>query len=319
MSRFYDRILQSSRMTEDEKNIVQQCTLIDIDNVARYYFEGSTQENWSFRDDFPNIAPPLPAMFFEFKAPRIIVSDKFGITEWAAKYPGLEAFGIGMWAHDADPATTYNVSGTPLSGIRWFVETLHFIDIGKRAEPQPLLSIRFPVDVDGMWYSADGGKSIVLSFVPRESGLAWAQANNLTFEEYVSSLGEECKGMLYPVCLALSFMHCKNVVQRLVKPEDWMVKNAQKKRRPIPVTYRVLDIEPMKTVLHSEGQSEKTGLKKALHICRGHFKTYDEKPLFGRVKGTFWWPSTVRGSLSEGAVVKDYRVHEPKPKNGGEA
>ena len=47
------------------------------------------------------------------------------------------------------------------------------------------------------------------------------------------------------------------------------------------------------------------------HYCRGHFATYtEEKPLFGKYSGKFWIPAHVRGSVKNGAVVKDYCVIE---------
>ena len=68
----------------------------------------------------------------------------------------------------------------------------------------------------------------------------------------------------------------------------------------------------MKKVLREEGKSEETGLKHALHICRGHFKDYrDGKGLFGRYKDIYWWESQVRGNGEHGVVLKDYNVNEP--------
>lgn len=58
----------------------------------------------------------------------------------------------------------------------------------------------------------------------------------------------------------------------------------------------------------TEGRSGELGLRKALHICRGHFKHFEDKPLFGRVRGTFWWGSMVRGTESKGKVIHDYEV-----------
>ena len=53
-----------------------------------------------------------------------------------------------------------------------------------------------------------------------------------------------------------------------------------------------------------------TGIKKALHICRGHFVTYTPKhPLFGKYVGTFWKPDHVRGNAKNGIVLKDYKVN----------
>ena len=83
------------------------------------------------------------------------------------------------------------------------------------------------------------------------------------------------------------------------------------------MTFKTLEIEPMKRALKHEGQSETAGLKKALHICRGHFKDYSKHGLFGKYKGLYWWDSHVRGSTEEGVVVKDYAVkpkrEEPTP------
>lgn len=312
MSMFFDRIMRQESLPDDDRRTLGMCTVLDINNVARYYYEGSSQEVWNIRKDFPNIAPPLPAMFFEYQMPTLINSEKFGINRPSERYEAVRGFGVGMWAQDMDPSITYNFDGMVVSGMRWLVETMHFMDVGKHIDVRPLLHIGYPVTEDGMWYSADDGTTIVHSFHGFQSTRDWAEANGLPYQDVLRGLGEECMAQMNPILLALSFMHCKNVIQRAVKPEDWIVRNAQKKKRPIPVTYHVLDIEPMKTVLRTEGQSEKTGLKKALHICRGHFAAYDEKPLFGKVRGTFWKPSHVRGSLSEGAVVKDYRVLEPK-------
>lgn len=73
--------------------------------------------------------------------------------------------------------------------------------------------------------------------------------------------------------------------------------------------YRVLNIEPMKAVMSTEGCLESDGPKVALHLCRGHFKDFRNGPgLFGKHKGIFWWEGSVRGSLSKGRVDKDYSV-----------
>jgi hypothetical protein len=85
------------------------------------------------------------------------------------------------------------------------------------------------------------------------------------------------------------------------------------------LAYHELDIGPMRDVLATEGQLESVGLKRALHICRGHFATYSEdRPLFGKYTGQFWKPSHVRGAAEFGLIQKDYNVHPHKkgPANG---
>lgn len=49
----------------------------------------------------------------------------------------------------------------------------------------------------------------------------------------------------------------------------------------------------------------------AYHSVRGYFKTYREKPRFGRDDGygTFWIPEHHRGTDTIGVINKDYRIH----------
>jgi hypothetical protein len=77
----------------------------------------------------------------------------------------------------------------------------------------------------------------------------------------------------------------------------------------------------MRKILRSEGRANETGIKHALHICRGHFRTYTpDKPLFGKVTGTIFVPMHARGSAQEGIVVQNYKVNAPFPRNlSGEA
>jgi hypothetical protein len=77
--------------------------------------------------------------------------------------------------------------------------------------------------------------------------------------------------------------------------------------------YHVLNIEPMRKVFRTESGGDSVSLAKALHICRGHFKNFDDKPLFGRLKGTYWWQPHVRGTAEAGVVEKDYRIKMAKP------
>jgi hypothetical protein len=53
------------------------------------------------------------------------------------------------------------------------------------------------------------------------------------------------------------------------------------------------------------------GLKRALHICRGHFKDYTKRGLFGKIHGVFWWSEHLAGALQRGLVKKEYSVRPP--------
>jgi len=107
-----------------------------------------------------------------------------------------------------------------------------------------------------------------------------------------------------------SFMHCKNVVavdvtDREGPAEKWL------RRMKVPrLIYKTLRIAPMADIVKAHAASEGIPVDKAMHICRGHFRTYgdDSKGLFGKFKGTFWVPSHVRGDMRSGSVIKDYEV-----------
>ena len=119
---------------------------------------------------------------------------------------------------------------------------------------------------------------------------------------------------LHPTLLTLSFMHCKNVESREVERPTIVGKKGRARRRRPPKPYYLLDIDPMRAVLRHEGQIETVGLERALHICRGHFATYnEERPLFGKLAGTYWRAQHVRGRAENRTVEKGYNVHPVRP------
>lgn len=130
-------------------------------------------------------------------------------------------------------------------------------------------------------------------------------------EEHADVIGPDFGHLVweavYPAMLTLAFMHTKNVTVEEMEPPEKLSK-AHKKRRGYPlVTYRTLHIEPIQRILKAEGNAESGGIRQAVHICRGHFKTFSAKGLFGKHKGTYWWPATTRGAGSR-VVMKEYDV-----------
>ena len=114
---------------------------------------------------------------------------------------------------------------------------------------------------------------------------------------------------LMPALFAISLMHCKNVrVEQVDPPPALSRKAARRGGRPL-VRYHVLEIGPMRRILDGEGAARTNGLGHALHICRGHFKTFtEEAPLFGKHVGAYWWHDVARGSPRQGVVASDYQV-----------
>lgn len=263
--------------------------VMHIGNVSRYFFEGNDQEEWEVARDFPNIAPPFPIFWMEYPSPKTVVSA-IGVTRWEHPATG---FGFLFVAAPADADPPHPLRKKFFSHVddpAWFMDVVCFAEIDRR-----IVQIT-------MWTFAIDQAGRRLDHVQGVIG----QMN-----DYRRQHVHTADLLLYPALLALSFLHCKNVSLDAIDPPAKVARNFQRKHGIAPVRYHILNIEPMKQVLKHEGQSEKTGLKRALHICRGHFKDYTERGLFGKYKGVYWWESRVRGSADEGVVKKDYNIKTP--------
>lgn len=218
-------------------------------------------------------------------------------------------------------------------GAKWLLELSLFAEYDWGRQKKGRVAI-IPAWVWEIGVSAQG--VIVGSEDMRNGPLAgeyFLQAAKLG-SDFVETMESYSGGYYQFLCaglLTLSFLHCKNVELKTVEESDVseesqaprrkVAKKARQKQtavrdqqaiqaRPI-VTYHILDVEPMKQVLRSEGRAEQQGLKRALHICRGHFAHYEQgKGLFGKYHGTYWREQHVRGSAEQGVRVKDYRIKD---------
>ncbi len=119
---------------------------------------------------------------------------------------------------------------------------------------------------------------------------------------------EAIKALLFSV----GMMNCSNVGTVEVVPAAKLSKKREKRYGKPLTRYRVIQVKPHMTsrgAKHSDSEREAVGEDTPLHICRGHFKTYEEdRPLMGRHSGTFWWKSQVRGSKAAGEIIHTYEV-----------
>jgi len=130
-------------------------------------------------------------------------------------------------------------------------------------------------------------------------------------EEQWNTAGAGISTLWFSGLLAISFCHCRNVTIRDAPAAEVPAKLAkrQRERGRLPgLAYKVLEIGPMKAVLERTRSEHSTGLKRALHICRGHFALYEDKGLFGKYRGRYWIPQHLRGEIAQGAVEKAYDV-----------
>ena len=282
------------------KVALESASLIICDNVAAYFYEENPRENWNLVNDFPNVAPPFSRMFLEWAAPRRIVSEKYGDI----KVPGtIKRYGLLLFSDEVESIDEMiewakqrgqdwqlqlfrkiKHTGFPL---RWVCNGLLFVE---DAQGIGLLC-------DAMWGVSNDGSPVM--------------PDNIFTVKVLKGLddGRLVTGLFFVPFLTLSFMHCKNAILRQVaQPPKLQKARLRKGKRPL-IIYHVLEVHPIRKILESEGEAHKTGFKKALHICRGHFKDYMEGPgLFGKIHDIFWWDAHIRGDKKCGMALKDYEV-----------
>jgi hypothetical protein len=249
--------------------------VFDVQNIYEYAEAYKFGTSLDFRKDFASARLPFRSLFFEFRSVGRDRSTRNGIL-----------------AMESDEA-----GGTRL------ITLMHFYGMEDGDDVFGPFALSYALsDRDGNIveppYTAIPWQPLL--------GTPWAEAK-----------AEFAGGHQAPVVLlAISFMNCKNVATAEHEPDRQINRERRKAGLRPFVRHHTIDIEPMKRVLKTEGRVETEGLRRALHVCRGHFAHYtEEKPLFGKVAGTFWVPAHTRGSAQQGVVVSDYRfgapAHEP--------
>ena len=257
-----------------------------IDNVADYYYRVSDQEMWDITTDFPNLAPPYPAFWVEHRFPKLIHSKLHGDTD-TSDIRGR----AGFFVMALDPKDVI-AKDTP-EGTKWIYAVELFIDMHHRkaAAEGPHGCFILPVDAEGHPLHTVGWQTFA-------HGTHWPK-----------DMLDMHFAWLNPLWLAISFMHCRNVSVEDHPVPPKVARKFEKANGFQPVAHRTLVIEPLKAILRTEGKSESTGLKQAMHICRGHFADYTEgRGLFGKYHGRFWMPMHVKGSKGSKPVAPEAEI-----------
>lgn len=309
ITNLYEGRYTSKAVGELRRKLIGSAVPIVADNVAEFVygtgadadqFPEGHKTQFDFVRDFPNLAPPYKNFFIEW-------AETAPSVKWFAPLIGIHFF---TWDLVKDDAAYARMFAGARDVIAEFAAKHHFFLWGdlyiywkdRREALGPLMHYLIGVGPDGT-----PENMTVLAAMSREDA---SDAEWNLFRDWQQ----------YVICplMTLSFVHCKNV--RIVKapePPPQFEKAWKKRNGRDLIRYHTIEIEPMKKILVAEGRSATVGLRKALHICRGHFKTYGpEHKLFGRVAGTFWFESHVRGRAEEGLVIQDVAVQVPE-KGGG--
>lgn len=270
-----------------DRTVLSGIPVIAADDVARYCAALPARTDVS--DVVATMAPSFNRFFVDIQdVPNHLSASAWGVYVEATENPDVEP-------HPGD-------DGVP----RWLVRLQTFLEVRPWLSIGPVTTHLVGLAEDGTWFRHADGDTYF--------GARIAQMDP---EPPAALAHQETEAMLpyvLPVLFALSLMHCRNVEIRTVDPDPEASRAHRRRHHHRLVRYQVLDIEPMRRILDQAGAAEPRagGLRRALTICRGHFKTFTpDAPLFGKHTGQFWWAPHIRGNPDVGIVVNDYRVHAP--------
>lgn len=314
-------------LMQSTRDAMRNSVSFRIDNVTEYLFAETEQEHWHMREDFPNVAPPFQNMWFETMGPSTVTSndpvlgDTYGaVLHMYGRSLSEQSWGV-LWtsieAANIPPEIQHKLAGEVL----WRDEQTRAREVGAKWIVTCSLALRehgrvlFPTAVHRFLVGPDGraiDDGIV--YVP-ESIIQHYFGQYGESEDVRRSAIDAMSAYFFPVYLAVSFCHCKNVVRTENLPSRQERRASEKADREF-TKYYTLGINPMRTIIQREGDVANNGLKRALHIVRGHWRTYTpEHPLFGKYSGTWWWEDNIRGNAEEGVNIKNYDV-KPNKKKG---
>lgn len=276
--------------------------VVRAQNVHDYFMQNCGRHR--VLSDFPNVAPTMPAMWFEWVQEGSIVDMLSGDSR-----KGTYRLGVLCLATDLLEVPREMQGGIRgyfgRGGIEIGPETrwamLGYVShriLGPDKPPHLLGRVRWRVGPQGEPMPAN------------QEGAFGCDFNPIFPEEHRKMMGNSIMIAIEIAWLALSFMHCKNVrIEKGPPIPERLSRARDRKGKPPLFRYHTVVIEPARMVAAAqESSGNGIGHEQAIHICRGHFKRFEGRGLFGRHTGTYWWGMHTRGSSERGVVDKDYEV-----------
>lgn len=353
MARLYDKILAENWVRPKDRDDLRRATVISADQVTEYYYAINDKERWNLTD-FPNLAPPFTNFFIETKMASKINSRVWGEREWfqpadehMLRTEGMSEdriviylerckrdgnkdlrrplrWGIHLRVVDKQQInrfSNFKFSDLEMLDVKWMCYGLLYVEWSMQGEmiQRPVWDYVYGIQKngsicetgkeDGDCVGIDGPTVEHTNHIDRAFPASEART------VYMKMLRAEMQNHLNPLLLAITFMHCKNIEIKNESPDRKLAKRSAERGRPL-CSYKIIDIIPLKKMLKREGTNEGTGIKMALHRCRGHFKTFTvDAPLLGKAVGTFFWAEQLRGNKQKGVIASDYQVEKPDGSN----
>jgi hypothetical protein len=280
--------------------------LVVVDNVADFYFK-SPQEDWHLARHFPNIAPPWPKAFYEYRVPRFVnlgrelqpnraADSRVGLLlhsnsieevlserrarrgdrtlsaeerEELSELLGSEASSLVWGTGDPEAYERANVG--------WLCYAMVIFEAPHR-EPKLLNTVYFAVSRQGEIVVRPDGRPELVVNIPDDGD-----------PEHLELRRSGASAYLHVPLLATCFLHCNNVRVTDVVPPPKLAR-AQERKHGVPkVSFKILDIQPMRRILDDDGgMADGHSAPQAMHM--------------------FWWPMSLRGSSDAGITAKSYEI-----------
>jgi hypothetical protein len=304
------------QLFEKDKNDI---TLVQMDSVGRWMFSESEKDHWTLGKDIPYVRSPFERAFYEVRLPRVMrnrAGSYRDTRDWWGFYLRVherESYMDWMLKRSGDPPPERSLADRlydpRIDEAKWIQEAVMFWELENRKGTVygPLATWFMPVMEDGTPVKAENGVGLskVIPLISQEEFRITAAPNGV-FDENV--VGQEFAPFMDVVWMTISLMHCKNTNLVENSPPEKLSKKWRKKTGKPLKRFYTLEVKPM-GVRKNGSASGGEGKGVALHRRRGHFKNFsEEKPLFGKYVGTWWWGERMVGSLGYGEVEKDYSV-----------
>lgn len=302
--------------------MTKRLTCVRIDEAARWLYEESPQERWSWEEDFPVALSPWPFGWFEWSLPHFVRSgqQRTAVVGWGNDAPprmGALVITIPVDLEETQGQTPRDLSMAVIDMVcREFGHKPEII--GPRIGSSTGAQTRF-LEFIQLWIVPDGGRGrprlCEVATIPIDPEGRAIGEGVCRLVVGIAGMEDEdlsnVSGLDLPLGFAISLCHCKRGVSIDADQTQYPVR--VKGGNPVAsFRFRTLHITQLRKEMAGEG-SGRQGICRALHLCRGHFADYRKgSGLFGKYHGLFWVPLHLRGSQSRGVVEKDYDVGVPE-------
>jgi len=290
-----------------------------VDNVCEYMEAKKNEWDWN---DFPNVAPAYRSMWMEWQLKNenrqtigvLISSAECRTTQEAAdalrqlKLTVLMKFGL----KDTDDVakSLLEMADVPPEQLKWILHMTTFVRFNMEKLIVFVGNTFLLVKENGESFASPemNGKGVM------SHPSAWivemlkgrAEQGHQSAIAYAHSLA----GV---PCMSLSFLHARGIKEQAAPPIPDALQRARVRRGRLPLfRHHTLVLDVPKRIIRDGNQGNEDLTPQALHLVRGHFKNFNEKPLFGKHKGIWFWHPTVKGNRSAGEITKDYEIRVPK-------